>query len=109
MSPLDKVSLDAEWLTAEQLLTKPYVKDNIIDTDLNLVTEGKYKSRITWSSSDARYITNDGKVTRPVDTDELPEVILTANIACGALRQAKVLLLRCRTPILQTRNFLRLN
>ena len=89
MSPLDKVSLDAEWLTAEQLLTKPYVKDNIIDTDLNLVTEGKYKSRITWSSSDARYITNDGKVTRPVDTDELPEVILTANIACGGFTASK--------------------
>lgn len=55
ISPLDKVKLDTEWLTAEQLLTKPYVKDNIIDTDLNLVTEGKYKSRITWSSSESKY------------------------------------------------------
>lgn len=80
LSPSDAVKEDAKWLTAERLLTEPYVMDNIINADLQLPTVGKNKCNISWSSSNPDYIGVDGKVRQPVDSEDIPEVTLTATI-----------------------------
>lgn len=54
---------------------------DITDTaydDITLPTEGAYNTTISWSSSNAAIIANDGTVTRPTDVDT--EVTLTATI-----------------------------
>ena len=89
LSPVDRIIMDKEWLTAERLLTKPYVKDNIIDADLNLMTKGENKSNISWTSSAPEYISADGKIHQPVDVDEQPEVTLTATIESEGISVTK--------------------
>lgn len=71
---------DNRWLTDSQIRTAPYVMDNIIDQDLNLVTKGRYGSDISWNSSHPDIISTDGKIHFPENVDTMPEVTLTATI-----------------------------
>ncbi len=89
MPAIDSLNFDVEWLTDSLLLTEPYVMENIIDSDLNLPTTGKYGSQITWESSDPSLIAEDGTVTRPLDVPDDPEVTLTATLTVGGLEVKK--------------------
>lgn len=72
---------DYRWLTDSRIRTAPYVADNIIDQDLNLVTQGRYGSSITWRSSRPDIIAEDGRVTLPESEAGMPEVTLTAVVS----------------------------
>ncbi len=62
------------------MLTKENA-DNI-SKDLTLPSKGTYGSTITWKSSNADYITDDGKVIK-LGSKNSPEVIMTATFAYG--------------------------
>jgi len=60
------------------------IKTKDVTADLELITTGsKAGSNITWETSDADIITNDGKVTRPASGEDDATVTLTATIVNG--------------------------
>lgn len=73
-----KADLDAEWLSLALICGSD---SDIVTEDINLPTQGKNGSAITWTSSDESHITTDGKVTRPDGVDSNPVVTLTATIS----------------------------
>ena len=77
------VELDKEAL--EIIFAKGDTADSVTK-DLTLPNMGEWGSFITWESSNADVITNDGKVTRP---NEDTEVTLTATIAKGEATDTK--------------------
>ncbi|BBF45278.1 putative glycosyl hydrolase of unknown function [Lachnospiraceae bacterium KM106-2] len=62
--------------------------DSII-SNLDLVTKGENGSTITWTSSDEKVISTEGKVTRPEIGSENAKVTLTATIQFGKASQEK--------------------
>lgn len=86
---VERLRYDMQWLTDQILLSKPYVADKTIDSDLNLMTTGQYGSRITWSSSAPDIIAESGTVTRPIDVPENPEVELTATLNADGIEATK--------------------
>lgn len=89
-----RAAYDAEWLTDSRLLTKPYISGNIIDADLTLPALGEYQSNIQWTSSMPEVIAESGKVTRPLDAAENPEVTLTARLSFDGFVEEKTFTFR---------------
>lgn len=54
-----------------------------VDTDLQLPSEGKLGSKITWKSKNEKVLKNDGKITPPEETEEDETVTLVATITKG--------------------------
>lgn len=70
------------------LITEEVLRDGIynpspgrLSYDLNLVTQSRYGSTITWSSSREDIISTDGTLTRPLDLTDEVEVTLTAKVS----------------------------
>lgn len=81
---------DAEWLTEDMIRgIYPAPAAGKLNADLNLITEGRYGSSITWESSDESLVTADGKVNRPQDLGFEPQVTITATLRYGIFRQQK--------------------
>lgn len=81
---------DKVWLTEELIRDGiPAPATGKLASNLNLVTEGKYGSTITWSSSDENYITNSGLVTRPPNWPQEEVVTLTAKVSYGCFSVLK--------------------
>ena len=79
MTAAERLALDEAWLTADSLVdsTDALWENEKISLDLNLPTAGDNKSVITWNSSDASVISNEGKVIRGTEDKT---VNLTATI-----------------------------
>ncbi|MBR3932923.1 MAG: S-layer homology domain-containing protein [Clostridia bacterium] len=81
---------DKVWLTEELIRDGiPAPATGKLASNLNLVTEGKYGSTITWESSNEDYITSDGIVTRPPNWPQEEVVTLTAKISYGCFSVLK--------------------
>ena len=81
---------DKVWLTEELIRDGiPAPATGKLASNLNLVTEGKYGSTITWESSNEDYITSDGIVTRPPNWPQEEVVTLTAKISYGCFAVLK--------------------
>ncbi len=81
---------DKIWLTEDLIRDGvPAPASGKLASDLNLVTEGKYGSTITWESSNEDYITNEGIVTRPPNWPNEEEVTMTATISYGCFAAIK--------------------
>lgn len=79
-------------LTDEQAVSGAARLMSIGDTtevvqDIQLPSTGRYDTTVEWKSSDAKIVGDDGKVTRPVDSN--PSVTLTATITKGAASAVK--------------------
>ncbi|WP_339318737.1 beta-L-arabinofuranosidase domain-containing protein [Paenibacillus sp. FSL R10-2734] len=61
-----------------------------VEFDLNLPTKGKYGSTISWAPKDERFITPEGKVTRPSYGKGDRIIPLTATFTYGASSISKV-------------------
>lgn len=85
----ERAQRDAESITQQSLLTQPLNAVGVLTADLKLPTAGYYDSEISWASSDPAIIAEDGKVTPPLDVEELPEVTLTATISNGGFTAKK--------------------
>lgn len=86
---LERLAYEAEALTYEDLLTKPFVDGNIIDCDyLNLPDTARYGSSVTWTSDNPEAIDELGRVNRE-GWSENPAVTLTATIDCMGLTKQK--------------------
>lgn len=77
-------------------LTEALIRDGVpapatgkLAADLNLVTEGKYGSTITWASTDESLIATDGTVNRPPEWPNEAEVTITATISYGCFSAIK--------------------
>ena len=82
----ERLSYDLRAFSVNDILTKPFVGGNIIDSDLNLKKILPYGTEITWSSSDEEVINPiSGAVTRPRNTAENPKVTLTAEFENSGL------------------------
>ncbi|GEM_PF-2518855 len=80
---LDAVDLTWDTIREENIL------QSSVTTDVDLLTEGKYGSTITWTSSDESVIALDGQVTRP-GTDESDQAVkLIAEITYGTVSLTK--------------------
>lgn len=93
----DVVGLYTEFgaeFDTEQVVEADYDSLDITITelknDIQLPTEGKAGSSITWTSSNEAYLTKDGKVTRPAEGKGDKQVTLTAVIECGASEKTKI-------------------
>ena len=76
----EAVVLDKEWLTDDLILNGNKTDD--VKRTLNLPTQGKYGSNISWQSSNASAVDPDtGKVTRPKQDQSDISVTLTANLS----------------------------
>ncbi len=81
---------DSVWLTEELIRDGiPAPAKGKLASDLNLVTEGKYGSRISWTSSNEAYIEPNGTVHRPPEWPNEEEVTLTATIYYGCFSVQK--------------------
>lgn len=63
---------------------------NTVEFDLDLPSKGKYGSIITWESKDERFITPEGKVTRPSYGKGDRVILLTAKFTYGNASRSKV-------------------
>lgn len=79
---INQVQADADALYIGNL--------NTVDADLSLPSRGANGSRITWSSADPRFLTDEGKVTRPRYGLGDRDIPLTAVIEDGIQRLEKV-------------------
>ncbi len=93
----DVVSFDKAWLTDDVILGGNSALSNVI-SDLLLPTEGntlfndgnvKKKSTIVWSSTNAAYLTGEGKVTNPSPEIGNQTVTLTATITLNTAQATK--------------------
>ncbi len=81
---------DFVWLTEELIRGGvPAPATGKLAADLNLVTEGKYGSTITWASSDDTLIATDGTVNRPPEWPNEATVTVTATISYGCFAAVK--------------------
>ncbi|NLX63440.1 MAG: family 43 glycosylhydrolase [Clostridiaceae bacterium] len=88
-----EILLDA-YQSDEDAVEQDYQQLSLGDTsgitsDFCLPLKGEYGSTITWISSDTRYITDDGKVTRPPHGNGNVTVTLTALIKKGTYEKTK--------------------
>nr|WP_312579938.1 S-layer homology domain-containing protein [Sedimentibacter sp.] len=54
---------------------------NSVTQDIILTQSGPYDTEVSWKSSDSKYITDDGKVTRPAVGENPVKVVMKATIA----------------------------
>ncbi|MEH6938285.1 immunoglobulin-like domain-containing protein [Bacillus sp. JJ664] len=71
------------------LIKQNNTDQNSVTTNLNLPTQGTNDTNITWSSSDASVIKEDGTVIRPYFEDGNRSIILTATISKGKASMTK--------------------
>lgn len=82
----ERLSYDLRAFSVNDILTKPFVGGNIIDSDLKLPEILPYGTEITWSSSDEEVINPiSGAVTRPRNAAKNPKVTLTAEFENSGL------------------------
>lgn len=78
---------DGEMLVKEDIQSMYLGNLRTVEHDLKLPTNGKNGSKITWKTSDDRYISNDGKVTRPTYGRGDRVIQLTASFTYGGCSQ----------------------
>lgn len=78
---------DGEMLVKEDIQSMYLGNLRTVEHDLKLPTNGKNDSKITWKTSDDRYISNDGKVTRPAYGRGDRVIQLTASFTYGGYSQ----------------------
>ena len=64
---------------AEETFNSIKIQD-VVTSDIELPTEGKYGSSLEWTTSNEAHITKTGKVTRPAAGEKDVEVTLTAKL-----------------------------
>ncbi|MBQ4527323.1 MAG: S-layer homology domain-containing protein [Clostridia bacterium] len=85
-----RLKFDFGGFGEKDILNETPIAGNIIQSDLTLPTELRYKTTITWESSHPDIIDpQTGKVTRPLDTDDNPLVIITANMENSGVSASK--------------------
>lgn len=62
---------------------------NTVEFDLQLPAKGRYGSDIRWESGHDRFLSNDGKVSRPLHGTGNREVVLTGIFTCGKAQGSK--------------------
>lgn len=92
------LSPEEEELQAKQVMESDYasltIENTEITSDLDLITEGKNGSVITWSSSDENIISKTGKVTRPAAGAADAEVTLKAVLSYNEFSMEKMFALK---------------
>ena len=86
---LDRLAYEVDALGYDDLLTKPFVDGNVLDSDtVNLPTTARYGSSIEWETDNPEAIDLGGNVHKD-GWSENPEVTLTATINCSGLTRKK--------------------
>lgn len=85
-----RLGFDITDFSEDILYSEPPSAKGVIKSNLNLPKQLKYYTNITWSSSNPEIINpHTGAVTRPVDTDSNPIVILTAHLENSGMEEER--------------------
>ncbi|MBR6531884.1 MAG: hypothetical protein IKT61_05225, partial [Clostridia bacterium] len=82
MSDSERINLDKDALSYDQLITGAELAPGVVASNLSLPLTGEYGSIIEWKSSDESIISKEGILSRP-DDDSFHKVTLTAVISSG--------------------------
>mgnify|MGYP000926758708 FL=1 len=93
------VRIAKEFLQLYDINGNPIDADNLY-LDINLPSEGRFKAKIAWESSNTNVITNTGKVILPVSDTQ---VTLTATISSGSAKDTKSFPVTVSPRILETK------
>ncbi len=80
---MSKKKLDNEQIIKQDMEALYLGNLKTVEFDLELPTKGKYGSDIRWESGEERFLTNEGKVSRPLYGMSNREVVLTGFFSMG--------------------------